>query len=178
MRGPLDVHRRLLAAEVPHEIVHLSTRLSAAAELPEALGVPADRCAVVHVVLADDAPCALVLAAGAGWSPTRVAATLRARTLRAADAAEASTLTEFSAGLISPVALPQGLVVVVDADLAGEDVVYAPAGDPTTALKIRSRDLLDAAGAVVDALAEPVHLPTPRPTADPWPVARFVVPTG
>lgn len=155
MLGPLDIHRLLLAADVPHEVVQLPRRVAAAEEIAEALGVPSRACAVVHVVFADSSPHAIVLAAGARWSPARLAAVLKAVELRVADPAETSAVTQYSAGLVSPLALPAGLPVLVDAALAAGEMVYLPTGETATALKMRTRDLLTATGALVDALAEP-----------------------
>ena len=176
MRGPLDVHRRLLGDDVPHEIVQLPRRITIAAELPDALGVPASACAIAHLVVADGRPHVLVLAAGSTWSARRVVRALRVRSVRRADAAETSAATEFTSGLVSPVGLPDGLPVLVDAEVARGDVVYTAVGETTTALKIRGRDLLTAAAATVDAIAEPPPEPAPAGTVDPRLVARFAVP--
>lgn len=167
MRGPLDVHRHLLAADVPHEIVHLGRRIASAHELADALGVAPAACAVAHVVMASGQAQVAVLAAGTTWSPSRLAHALRSPEVRAATAVEASALTDYSSGLVSPLALPAGIRVIVDAEVLRSDVVYAAAGETTTAVKVRSRDLVAAAGAVVDAIAEP--------TTDPLPGAAFDV---
>ena len=46
MKGALDVHRALLAADVPHEVVRLDSRITEADELPRALGLRAGCLAV------------------------------------------------------------------------------------------------------------------------------------
>ncbi|MDQ1704625.1 MAG: Cys-tRNA(Pro)/Cys-tRNA(Cys) deacylase, partial [Frankiaceae bacterium] len=44
MKDALDVHRSLLAREVPHEVVRLPRLVLSADEIPEAMGLPRDRC--------------------------------------------------------------------------------------------------------------------------------------
>ncbi len=153
MRGPLDIHRRLLAGGVAHEIHRLPRRVASAQELPESLGVPAASCAVVHVVVADGTPVAVVLPAGRTWSPAATARAVGARAVRRADPGEASAATEYSHALISPLALPNGLRVFVDRSLLRADIVYAATGQTATAVKIRVADLITATGAELAVLS-------------------------
>lgn len=154
MRGAIDIHRRLLAADVAHEVLHLGRRVMAADDLPEALGVAPQHCAVVHLVIADGTtPVAVALPAGRGWAPTVLAAALDARAIRSAQPGETSAATEYTHGLVSPLALPPGLELLVDASLAGAEDVYTATGETATAVRIRGRDLVMATGARVCALA-------------------------
>jgi prolyl-tRNA editing enzyme YbaK/EbsC (Cys-tRNA(Pro) deacylase) len=56
---------------------------------------------------------------------------------------------------VAPVGLPEGVRVLADAAVSRQEVVYAPTGDGSTALKIRAADLLALTGATVAPLVEP-----------------------
>jgi prolyl-tRNA editing enzyme YbaK/EbsC (Cys-tRNA(Pro) deacylase) len=155
MRGLLDITRELLAADVPHEVVHLRRPIHDAAELPEVLDLPADGCVVVRLYDADGTLAAALLPAGSAAATTALAEALGARAVRAARPDRVSEVTDYHPSLVPPVGLPSGVRVVADAGLAGQPVVCTATGDGSTALKIRTADLLALAGATVAALVEP-----------------------
>jgi len=161
VKGPLDIHRQLLAGDVPHEVVQLPRRISTAEELPDALDVLPQTCDVVHLLYADDTPWAVVLGAGATWSPIRLSRALRATRLRRAHPAETSVVTDYTPSLVSPLALPPSLSLLVDADFAAQDVIWVPTGETATAVRIRARDLLATTHALVDAVVDPCVIPLP-----------------
>src|SRR5207248_11775421 len=49
MKDALDVHRSLLAREVPHEVVRLPRPAWSADDIPEVLGLPPERCVTVRL---------------------------------------------------------------------------------------------------------------------------------
>ena len=155
MLDALDVHRSLLAREVPHEVVRLPRLVLSADELPEALDLPASRCVAVRMYLADDAPVAVIVRAGELPHPGAVLAAVNARTLRAARPEIVNRLTDFAAPLVCPVLLPDSVTVLADSCVGHTDVVYAPTGDGGTALGIPSRWLLTSARASVAELCAP-----------------------
>lgn len=159
MRGPVEVHQELLAAEVAHEIAHLPRTVSSADELPEVLDLPAAACVAAAVYrLLDPARGWAVALVGAGTraDEVRLAAALGAP-VSPARAEEASALTGYPAGLVCPVGLPPGIRVVAEGGLLAGDVVYLPAGDPGTVLGLHVEALLALTGAVVaDLAAAPV----------------------
>lgn len=159
MKGPLDVHRELLAAGVPHEIVRLRTAIQAADELPDALSLPHSACVSVRMYDADGVLHALALPASAPTRPVTLARALGAKRVVPADVDRVNLVTGFSASLVSPVCLPPEVVLVVDAALGTTDVLYAATGDSGTVLKIRSRDLLIHTNSLVTALTAPVAVP-------------------
>lgn len=165
MKGPLDIVRELLGNGVPHEVVHLPRRIESAHELPEVLGLPASACVVVTLYDTDAGPGAVAHLAGATLNLGAVARSFGARTVLIADATTASLATDFSAALVAPVALPADLPLVVDAAVAGAEVVYTATGDPGTALKVHGGDLLRVIRARVAVLsaAPAVGLPAARP---------------
>lgn len=167
MKGALDVHQALLAADVPHEVVRLDSRVSSADELPRALdleqGCLAVRCyrasrrapasrASDDPLSAGDAFAAVLVPAGSTPDPEALLTALSAVSVRPALPEEVNAATEFAAGLVSPVALPAGVELLVDAAVGATDVVYTAVGEGGLALGIRTRDLLLATGARVATL--------------------------
>src|SRR3954467_1687007 len=155
MKDALDVHRSLLAREVPHEVVRLPRVVLSADEIPDALGLPAERCIAVRMYRADEQFAAVLVRAGDTPHPGAVLAALGARTLRLARADEVNALTDFAAPLVSPVLLPDSVRVLAAACVGHTDVVYAPTGDSGTVLGISSRWLLTASRASVTELCVP-----------------------
>lgn len=161
MRAALDVHRELLSRAVPHEVVRLRGRATAADELPGLLGVVAGGVAVrcYHVEREGDRAFAAVLVpSGCTPDPVALLEALDACTVRAASDEEVNAATDFAAGLVCPVCLPDDVEVLADAALQHSEVSYCALGEGGVALGIRTVDLLAAVGARVVTL-------TPRPAA-------------
>lgn len=153
MRGPLDLSRELLQAEVLHEIVHLPRRIDDAEELPEVLGVPREACVAVRLYDAGARLVAALVPAGTVPATSAIAGVTWARRLDPlTDAARVCALTDSHPYLVPPVGLSRDTVVVADAALAESEVVFTPTGDGSTALKIRSDDLLSLTRATVAPL--------------------------
>ena len=166
MRGALDVHRELLARDVPHEVVRLRGTVAADADdLPRALDVEPAACVAVRCYVTDLGLVAAVVSAGVVPEPRALLDAVGARTLRSATADEVNAGTEYAAGLVSPVALPADVLLVADAALTTREVVYAPVGEGGVALGIRATDLLRAVGARVAVLSA---LPLPPSGPAPW----------
>src|SRR3954452_8798774 len=165
MLDALDVHRALLAREVPHEVVRLPRMVLSADEIPDVLDLPASRCVAVRLYLADDQPVAVIVRAGELPHPGAVLAALGARTLRAARADLVNQITDYAAPLVCPVLLPESMPVLADSCVGHTDVIYAPTGDGGTALGIASRWLLTASRASVAELCPP-RSPTAPPSDD------------
>lgn len=147
MRGTLDVHRELLARAVPHEIVRLPRPVFTADELPDALGVPAAHCLAVRLFEVDGAPVAVLLPVGAEPDTEAILAAVHGDTIRPAAAGVVNLVTDYAAGLVAPLPLPDGVPLLADVAVGGADVVYTPTGETATALGIRGEALLAAAGA-------------------------------
>jgi prolyl-tRNA editing enzyme YbaK/EbsC (Cys-tRNA(Pro) deacylase) len=155
MKDALDVHRSLLAREIPHEIVRLPRAVATADEIPDALGLDTDRCVAVRIYVADEVPVAVIVRAGTVPHPGALLGALRARSLRSARAEQVNALTDFAAPLVSPVLLPESLRVLADSCVGQHDVVYAATGDAGTVLGIASGALLTASRAAVTELCIP-----------------------
>lgn len=149
----LDVHRALLARDVPHEVVRLRRSVVSADDLPRALDLPAGQCVAVRCYVADGTAVAVLMHAGEVPDPVALLDALGARTVRTATGAEVNAATDCAAGLVSPVGLPAGLALLADTALAASEVVYTAAAEGGVALGIRTADLLLATGARVVRLS-------------------------
>lgn len=152
MLDALDVHRTLLAREVPHEVVRLPRVALSADEIPEIMGLPASRCVTVRMYVGDDRPVAVIMRAGDVPHPGAVLAAMGARSLRSMSPDVVNTVTDFAAPLVCPVLLPSSVMVLADSCVGHADVVYAPTGDGGTVLGIPSRWLFTASRASVAEL--------------------------
>ena len=150
MRGALDVHRDLLARDVPHEVVHLPGRLLTADDLPRLLqlerGCVAVRCCVVE---RDEGASfvAVLVPAGTLPAPSRLHEVLGGRSVTAARPEQVNAATDYAAGLVCPVGLPPEVEVLADTALEQEPTSYTALGEGGVALGIRTADLLSVTGA-------------------------------
>ncbi|WP_433248099.1 aminoacyl-tRNA deacylase [Streptosporangium sp. CA-135522] len=147
MKDALAIHRWLLAHQVHHEIVRLPRAMTCVDELPELLSASPATCVEVTVFEVTTRigrePVAVVGFVGSPPQPGVVGGTLGARRVRLASAFTVNSVTDYAAGLICPLLLPEGLTVLVDERL-GEmaDLVHTPTGERHTALRIRADHLL------------------------------------
>lgn len=164
VKRALDVHRELLARDVPHEVVRVRGSVVTADDLPRALDVEPTSCVAVRCYVTDLGAVAVAVHAGVVPDPASVLDALDARTLRPATPDEVNAATDYAAGLVSPLVLPPGLPLLADAVLGLADVVYCPVGEAGVVLGIRAQDLLTASGARVatlSALPRSAVLPAP-----------------
>lgn len=157
MKDALSIHRALLERDAHHEIVRLRRPISYADELPAVLNVPRRRCLVVHMFVADERVVAVIGYAGEAVPCAAVRSSLGARSVRPAGRDLVNRATDYTAGLVAPLLLPPSVTVLIDqrlVDAADTDhVVYAPTGDPGTAVGIRLFDLYVLSGAKPVALS-------------------------
>ena len=155
MRGALDVHRELLARDVPHVVVRLSVRLASADELPAALGLE-HGCVAVRCYLVERSGgpsfTAVLTPAGDVPSPEALLDALAARSVRPARPEQVNAATDYAAGLVCPVGLPPKVEVLADEALERSATSYCALGEGGVALGIRTRDLLSVVGARTAAL--------------------------
>jgi len=125
VRGALEVHRELLARDVPHEVVRLPVRLASADDLPGALGLELGCVAVRCYLVERSGRCsfaAVLVPAGAVPSPAALLDALSARSVRPARPEQVNATTDCTAGLVSPVGLPpegNGVIAVSSAITLG-----------------------------------------------------------
>jgi prolyl-tRNA editing enzyme YbaK/EbsC (Cys-tRNA(Pro) deacylase) len=105
-------------------------------------------------LLADDSGCVVVLApADAEVDTASVAELLGRPGLDPVPPDRAPGLTGYLLPFVPPVALECQSTLVVDEQVADQDVVYAAAGEPGVILKVRAADLIKATSAVVARIA-------------------------
>ncbi|MFI0486424.1 YbaK/EbsC family protein [Actinomadura sp. 9N215] len=186
MKDALTIHRALLEREAVHEIVRLPVALAHADELPKALGLPADRCLVTCVYSCNyndsnsdgydydygssgfpgrQFLTGVIVPAGERPPLDAVRRAVGAETVRPAHADVVNAVTEYAAGLVCPLLLPDDMPLLIDRriidrpvvdglptdslpadglptdDVPADDVVYTATGEASTALGIRGRTL-------------------------------------
>lgn len=158
MKGALDVHRELLAHDVPHEMVRLSGRATSGDDLPRLLGLPRGCVTVRCYEITRDSGesfAAVLLPAGRLPEPSALLAALGARAVRPARPEAVNAVTDYTAGLVGPLCLPPEVELLADAAVGESDVCYCTVGEAEVVLGIRTRDLLVATGARIASLTAP-----------------------
>lgn len=155
MKSALDVHRELLARDVPHEMVRLPRRATSGDDLPRLLALPRGGVTVhcYEVTRAEGAAFAAVLVpSGRVPDPAALLHALGALAVRPARPDVVNAVTDYAAGLVGPVCLPPDVELLADSALGESDVCYCTVGEGQVVLGIRTRDLLVATGARVATL--------------------------
>ncbi len=156
MNNVLTLHRMLLENDIQHEIVQLPRTITSADQLPAVLALPPSRCLAVRVYEVDDQHAAIITRPDRVPPDRLVGDITGGRRVRAAGEDTISSVTGYAAGLVAPVALPDGIPVYVDQALAdsadGGTVVYTATGESGTALGIGLADLLAVCAAKPAAL--------------------------
>jgi hypothetical protein len=142
VRSSIDVHNHLLADDVVHELSQLPGPLRDLAAAPGVLGLPPG--AVGRPTL--------LAPADAEVDTASVAELLGRGDLGPVPPDRAPGLTGYLLAFVPPVALECRSTLVVDEQVAGQDVVYAAAGEPGVILKVRAADLIKATSAVVASI--------------------------
>ena len=158
MKGALDVHRELLARDVPHEMIRLRSRATTADDLPRLLELPRGCVSVRCYEVERDSGssfAAVLVPAGRVPEPTALLDALDARSVRPARPDAVNAATDYAAGLVGPLCLPPGVELLADTALGESDVSYCAVGEGGVVLGIRTRDLLVAVGARAASLTGP-----------------------
>ncbi|MEV4217444.1 YbaK/EbsC family protein [Nonomuraea sp. NPDC049725] len=157
MKDALAIHRWLLTHQVHHEIVRLPRPMTRAEELPGAIPAAPERCVAVTVFevaprVGREFVVAVVSTVATPPPSGAVGGLLGVRNVRPAPAHLVNAATDYAAGLVSPLLLPEDLPVLVDDRLdADTEPVHTATGDRHTALTLRALDLLAlVAGKTVD----------------------------
>jgi prolyl-tRNA editing enzyme YbaK/EbsC (Cys-tRNA(Pro) deacylase) len=152
VRSSIDVHNHLLADDIPHEVSQLSGPLRDLSAAPAVLGLDAVTVAR-PTVLADRDGVVLILApAELEVDVAQVAELLGRGELHPIEPDEAPALTGYLLPFVPPVALESPTTVVLDEQVAHQDVVYTAAGEPGVILKVRGVDLVKVTSAVVSSV--------------------------
>ncbi|MDA0633724.1 hypothetical protein OUY22_09865 [Nonomuraea sp. MCN248] len=164
MKDALAIHRWLLAHQVHHEIVRLPRPITCADELPATISAAPERCVTVTVF--EVAPrigrpfvVAVVHSLAAPPRPGAVGGLLGVRTVRHAPAHLVNEATDYAAGLVGPLLLPEELPVFIDDRLSADtDPIFSAIGERHAVLTMRALDLLTLlSGKTVDLRAPGPH---------------------
>jgi Cys-tRNA(Pro)/Cys-tRNA(Cys) deacylase len=148
MKDALAIHRWLLAHQVHHEIVRLPRPMTCVDELPDAVSAAPERCVAVTVFevttrIGREVVIAVVSLVSHPPRPGIVGGVLGARKVRLASDFTVNSATDYAAGLVSPLLLPDGLDVLIDDRLRSDaDPIFTATGERHTALTMRALDLL------------------------------------
>ncbi|WP_240506115.1 YbaK/EbsC family protein [Thermoactinospora rubra] len=140
-------------------------------ELPESVFAAPDRCVAVTVfelsTRVGPEAVAVVSTVAAPPQPGIVGGLLGARKVRHAPAFMVNALTDYAAGLVCPLLLPENLSILLDDRLPGdEEPVYTPTGERYTALAIRAFDLVS----LLPGKSVDLRIPHPRGPREAIPV--------
>ena len=153
MRTSVDVHNFLLERDVPHELVPVRGRLREPERMSAVLGLPPEQVARVVVFEATKGLVVVVLPAAGRPDLRRVAVATPSPSLVELDPDRVAELTDYLAEAVPPVGLPEGTKVILDRTLSEQEVLYVAGGEPSTLLKIRPPDLIEATEAKVARVA-------------------------
>ncbi|MCF6468210.1 hypothetical protein FAF44_07320 [Nonomuraea sp. MG754425] len=148
MKDALAIHRRLLAHQIHHEIVRLPRPMTCAEELPEAVRAAPERCLMVTVLevttwVGHDVVVAVATPVSSPPRPGAVGGLLRARQVRPARAHVVNATTDYAAGLVCPLLLPESLPMYIDDRLPTDgEPIFTTTGERHTVLSLRALDLL------------------------------------
>jgi prolyl-tRNA editing enzyme YbaK/EbsC (Cys-tRNA(Pro) deacylase) len=148
MKDALAIHRWLLAHQIHHEIVRLPRPMTCADELPETVSAAPERCVAVTVFevttkIGREVVVAVVSPVGDPPQPDTLGALLDVRKVRPARAFLVNSATDYAAGLVSPLLLPDDLTVLIDNRIKPDNKpVFLPTGERHNAISMRALDLL------------------------------------
>jgi prolyl-tRNA editing enzyme YbaK/EbsC (Cys-tRNA(Pro) deacylase) len=152
VRSSIDVHNHLLADDIPHELSQLSGPLRDLSAAPAVLGLPAVTVARPTVLTDRDGVVVILAPADLEVDAAQVAEVLGRKELHSIEPDEAPGLTGYLLQFVPPVALESPVTVMLDEQLAHQDVIYTAAGEPGVILKVRAVDLVKVTGAVVSSV--------------------------
>ncbi|HZD75117.1 MAG TPA: YbaK/EbsC family protein [Actinomycetota bacterium] len=152
MRSSIDVHNHLLADDIPHELSQLSGALRDLSAAPGVLGLDAVTVAKPTVLAGGDGVVLVLAPAEQDVDVALVSELVGREALHPIEPDEAPGLTGYLLPFVPPIALECPVTVVLDEQLAHQDVVYTAAGEPGVILKVRGVDLVKVTSAVVSSV--------------------------
>ncbi len=147
VRAALAVHG--LADRI--RTVDASTRT--AADAARVIGCTVAQIAKSVVFKADDGAPVVVVASGDNRVDEGKVAAALGRQVGKADAAFVRAATGFAIGGVSPAALPNGLVPLIDRDLLSLGDIWAAAGSPHAVFRLTANELLHLTGGTIAEIA-------------------------
>ena len=154
MKTSVDVHNHLQTVEVPHEIFLLSSPTKTAERTAALLGLRLSEVVKSVIFMAEDRPILVLVPGDRRVSYKKVKDALSINKLKLATSQEVIDHTGYTLGATPPFAHRTDIDTLVDGVIAGKEVVYTGGGELNAMLKIRSQDLIRAAGAKVADVSE------------------------
>lgn len=146
MGGSVErVRQALRSSGHPDDIVTFPESTRTAAEAAAAVGCEVGQIAKSILLRAADTPI-LIVASGANRVGAAKVASLIGTAVERPDAAWVRRVTGFAIGGVSPVGHLTPPTVLIDADLAAFDLIWAAAGAPNAVFSTRFDDLLRISG--------------------------------
>jgi prolyl-tRNA editing enzyme YbaK/EbsC (Cys-tRNA(Pro) deacylase) len=154
MAGSVDrVRDALRSGGHAEEIVTFPASTRTAAEAAEAVGCDVAQIAKSIVMRMDERP-VLIVASGANRVDMAKVAALAGGPVARPDAAWVRQVTGFAIGGVAPVGHLTEPVVLIDADLAALDPIWAAAGAPNTVFRTSFADLVRITGGMAADVRE------------------------
>ncbi|HTX70687.1 MAG TPA: YbaK/EbsC family protein [Thermoleophilia bacterium] len=141
MRSFTDVSEALVAAGLPHEIIHLPSSSRTAQLAADALGVAVPDVVKSLVFLADGRAVVTLVPGDATVDTLALARELGVHEVTLARGREVREWTGYKPGAVPPVGLATALPVVADPGVFVPEVVYCGGGTSTAVLRARSAGL-------------------------------------
>lgn len=129
-RNVTRVRELLAAAAMNGEVRTLADSARTSAEAATAVGVEVGAIAKTLIFLAAGEPVVVIASGSQRVDTAALSMLLDGKKITRADAEAVRAATGYAIGGVSPVGLPEGLVVFVEKALAEFDVVWAAAGTP------------------------------------------------
>ncbi len=152
-RGEREVRAVLEAHGIDGQIRTFDESTHNAALAARELGVELGQIANTILLLVDGSPVVVVISGDRRIDFKKVKALRGGRKVRLAGPEDVVVHTGFAVGAVSPVALPAGLPVYLDASLRRYEVIYPAAGETNNMFRTTPDDLLRVSGATEADLA-------------------------
>ncbi len=141
-RGADQVRAFFEAAGIVKEIHTFGESTHNSELAAKSLGVAVGQIAKTILVMVDDGPVVVVISGDRRVDFKKVKALRGGRKVRLAGPDDVTTRTGFKVGAVSPVALPDGIPVYLDASLKRFDTVYPAAGETNNMFATSAAELL------------------------------------
>ncbi len=141
-RGADQVRAFFEAAGIVKEIHTFGESTHNSELAAKSLGVAVGQIAKTILVMVDDGPVVVVISGDRRVDFKKVKALRGGRKVRLAGPDDVTTRTGFKVGAVSPVALPDGIPVYLDASLKRFDTVYPAAGETNNMFATSPAELL------------------------------------
>jgi Cys-tRNA(Pro) deacylase len=154
MRGEREVRAFFESRGVRKEI-HVFSESTHNSELAaRSLGVSVGQIAKTILLLVDDSPVVVVISGDRRVDFKKVKALRGGKRVRLAGPEDVTSRTGFAVGAVSPVALPEGIPVYMDASLRRFEAIYPAAGETCNMFATTPDELLSLSDAVEKDLAK------------------------